>query len=104
VTEAAIATTGPRAGGTASGLFRQPPRLLFHLLLTAPVAALLYAWSFPGVAFLFAIVVLWVLAAFALVWLVRSVHPRSTPRRGVPMVGTDPETVPIHGSRPCRPT
>jgi hypothetical protein len=71
VTEVGGARSRLAAPGGIRGRVRRPPRLLFHLLLLGPAGVLLYAASAPGGHFLLAVIALWVLGAFVIVWLVR---------------------------------
>jgi hypothetical protein len=71
VTEVEGARSHLAAPGGSPGRLRRPPRRLYHLLLLFPAGVLLYAASAPGGHFLLAVISLWFLGAFVIVWLVR---------------------------------
>jgi hypothetical protein len=64
------------------GLFRRPPRLLFHGILVATGLVVLWAFSFPGVHFLVVVPCIWVIAGSALVWVVRGATYVRSRRQG----------------------
>ncbi len=55
------------------GLFRRPPRFVFHGVLVVTGLVVLWAFSFPGVNFLALVPCIWIVGIAAVTWLVRAV-------------------------------
>lgn len=72
----------------AGSLAAAPPGWKFHAVLVLPALALLYAYSFPGMAFFVWILAAWVLLGASVVWAVRLLGFFVWRRRRGPTVAT----------------